>query len=100
MNTLTSRWLPLMVALPFVIASCGPGVPSKEDGAAGDGAEQVVDETADEVLTVVNSLFQAMQARDSTRIRMTLHPDAVFTSVNLTGDEATIGRVEGDAFAS
>ena len=100
MNTLTSRWLPLMAALPFLIASCGPSAPSNEDGAAGDGAEQVVDETADEVLTVVNSLFQAMQARDSTRIRMTLHPDAVFTSVNLTGDEATIGRVEGDAFAS
>lgn len=99
MKTLAFPSVAAFAALSFFLFSCGPGATS--DGADGEAtAALATDETADEVLTVVNSLFQAMQARDSTRIRMTLHPDAVFTSVNLTGDAPAIRRVEGEAFAS
>ena len=63
-------------------------------------AEPEMDATAEEIVNVVNDLFQAMEARDSVRIKMALHPDALFTSVNLTGVAPTTRRTEGSAFAS
>lgn len=62
--------------------------------------ESEVDATAEEIVDVVQDLFQAMEARDSVRIKMALHPEALFTSVNLTGDAPTTRRTEGSAFAS
>ena len=62
--------------------------------------EPEVDATAEEIVDVVQDLFQAMEARDSVRIKMALHPEALFTSVNLTGDAPTTRRTEGSAFAS
>ena len=75
------------------------------ESASSDG-NQAPDVTADhdspehDVVDVVNDLFQAMEARDSIRIQMALHPNALFTSVDLTGDEPTTKRTEGSAFAS
>jgi len=89
---------PLVAVFALWMVGCSPNGSGPAETGTPD--TEAVDETADEVLTVVNSLFQAMQARDSTRIQMTLHPDAQFTSVNLTGDAPAIRRVEGSAFAT
>ena len=62
--------------------------------------ELEVDPTAGEIVDAVTDLFQAMEARDSIRLKMALHPEALFTVVNLTGDEPTTRRMEGSAFAS
>lgn len=79
-------------------------------GCQGDTAHSDADSAADvtaphdsaehDVIGVVNDLFQAMEARDSIRIKMALHPNALFTSVDLTGDEPKTKRTEGSAFAS
>ena len=89
---------PLVAVIALWMVGCSPNGSGPAETGTSD--TEAVDETADEILTVVNSLFQAMQARDSTRIQMTLHPDAQFTSVNLTGDAPAIRRVEGSAFAT
>lgn len=98
MNTLISRWLPVCAASFFLLVGCGPAPDA--DSAPADPTASAVDETSDEVLTVVNSLFQAMQARDSMRIKMTLHPEAMFTSINLMGETPEVRHIEGGAFAS
>ena len=63
-------------------------------------AEPEVDTTKEEIVDIVHDLFQAMEARDSVRIKMALHPDALFTSVNLAGEVPATRRMEGSAFAS
>jgi aryl carrier-like protein len=56
------------------------------------------DETENAILSVIHDLFQAMEARDSTRIGFTLHPEAMFVGVNVQGDVLTTRRVEGADF--
>ena len=103
MIKIASPTWPVVAVFVLLVVGCAQDEsgPIETDPVELDAPDQeVVDETSDEVLTVVNSLFQAMQARDSTRIQMTLHPDAQFTSVNLTGEAPVIRRVEGSAFAT
>jgi len=85
------RAAPVLCCVGFGLALISCGAPE---------VEPAVDRTAEEVVDVVNDLFQAMEARDSIRIKMALHPEALFTSVNLVGDEPAIRRTDGDAFAS
>ena len=46
------------------------------------------------ILSVIHDLFQGMEARDSTRIGFTLHPEALFVSVDLTQGMAKTKRTE------
>ena len=79
----------------FVFAACQP---TSNGGSVNTAV--TVDETAGEVVDVVNDLFQAMEARDSVRLKMALHPNALFTSVDLTGERPATRRTEGTAFIS
>ena len=92
-------------AFPFLFITAMGCAPSSSSDSTppeeGDvPAVTAVDSTSAAVLGVVQSLFDAMEARDSTGIQQALHPEAVFTSVNLTGDVPGIRRVEGGAFAT
>lgn len=52
------------------------------------------------ILSVIHDLFQGMEARDSTRIGFTLHPEALFVSVDLTQGVARTKRTERRDFIS
>ena len=95
MNTMNHRPFLFAAVAALVFAACQPA----SNGQSTNTAE-AVDETAGEVVDVVNDLFQAMEARDSVRLKMALHPNALFTSVDLTGDRPTTRRTEGTAFIS
>lgn len=60
----------------------------------------VEDPEKNNVLAVVQDLFQAMEARDSMRVKLVLHPEAMLTSVNLMGESPAVRHTEGSAFAT
>lgn len=88
----------------FCLSAIGCAPPSGADSQPTEEVENVQpaepDSTSEVVLGVVQSLFDAMEARDSLGIQAALHAEAMFTSVNLTGEVPGIRRVEGAAFAT
>ncbi|MAC17800.1 MAG: hypothetical protein CMC97_05835 [Flavobacteriales bacterium] len=98
------RFFPLFFFTALAVASligCTPSPEGRASSLANVETDPMgLDSTSAQVLGVVNDLFQAMEARDSVRIRMALHPEASLTSVNLMGDAPKVGQMEGDAFAS
>ena len=74
-----NRFFPFLPLACFglILTSCQAPSPAPEPE---------VDATAEEIVDVVQDLFQAMEA--------------LFTSVNLTGDAPTTRRTEGSTFAS
>ena len=56
--------------------------------------EPEVDATAEEIVDVVQDLFQAMEARDSVRIKMALHPEAF---PNVLGELARLRRLQPES---
>ena len=99
---MTTFFRPFTLALFGSILMTGCIQNSYNDVSEGGDAPAIeeMDERADEVLTVVNSLFQAMQARDSTRIKMTLHPDATLTSINLMEEGQEVRHIAGRDFVA
>ena len=95
MNTMNYKPFLFAAFAAFVFVACQPASNGESTDSSG-----TVDETAGEVVDVVNDLFQAMEARDSVRLKMALHPNALFTSVDLTGDRPMTRRTEGTAFIS
>ena len=82
-----------LVAL-VALFGCGP----KQDEMPVEGV--ALDQTSNEVLSVIHDLFQAMEARDSTRVGFTLHPEALFVSVDLSRESSPTKRTEARDFIS
>ena len=82
----------------FYLTGCQGDAPNTSEAAPELASDH--NSVEQDIVGVVNNLFQGMEARDSTRIQMALHPNALFTSVDLTGDEPKTKRTEGSAFAS